>query len=88
MEEEAARFPKSGEVVVLADGRRFIVGEVQDGPRGWWFRALAQDGSTTLQGNLRLEWDPQLSVWRPAGSHNSLPPSMRRTSQPKQRQLD
>jgi hypothetical protein len=85
---EAARLPKSGEPLVLADGRHFIFGEIQDGVRGWWFRATAQDGRSTLQGNLRLEWDSQVSAWRPAGSHTPLPPFMPRTSQPKQRQVD
>jgi hypothetical protein len=88
MEESTARLPKSGEPLVLSDGRRFNVDEVQDGVRGWWFRATAQDGSSTLQGNLRLEWDAQLAAWRPAGRHTPLPPSMRKASQPKQRQVD
>lgn len=88
MQGSTARLPKSGEPLVLADGRQFIVDEAQDGVRGWWFRATAQDGSSTLQGNLRLEWDPQLFAWRPEGSNTPLPPSMRKASQTKQRQVD
>jgi hypothetical protein len=88
MQESTARLPQSGELLVLADGRRFIVGEVQNGMRGWWFRATAQDGTSTLQGNLRLEWDAQLFAWRPAGHHTARPPSMWKTPQPKQRQVD
>jgi hypothetical protein len=88
MQEPTARLPQSGELLVLADGRRFVVGEIQNGMRGWWFRATAQDGSSTLQGNLRLAWDPQLSGWRPTANHTPLPPSIRKASQPKQRQVD
>ena len=57
LQDSTARLPRAGEPVVLADGRRFVCAEIQNGVRGWWFLATGQDGASTLQGNLRLEWD-------------------------------
>jgi hypothetical protein len=70
------------------------VSHAEAGARGWWFKAIAQDESCTLQGSLRIEWDAQARVWRPQGVRDSaapeipLPPSMRSASTAKRRQLD
>lgn len=86
--------PKPGDVLILSDGRRFRVSHAEAGLRGWWFSAVAQDGSSTLQGNLQLEWDPQMRAWRPEGARDSgspaipLPPSMRSVSAAKRKQLE
>jgi hypothetical protein len=70
------------------------VSDAEAGARGWWFKAIAQDESCTLQGNLRLEWDAQARVWRPQGGRDAaspeipLPPSMRGVSSAKRKQLD
>ncbi|HWC73147.1 MAG TPA: hypothetical protein VG454_04350 [Gemmatimonadales bacterium] len=87
-EEKTPHVPKAGEFLVLPDGRRFVVAETQNGARGWWFLATAQDGGCTLQGNLQLEWDSQAEVWRPAGARVPVPRSMTKPSQPRLRQLD
>lgn len=81
--------PQVGEPLILVDGRRFTFGEIQDGVRGWWFVATANEGSSTLQGNLQLEWDAQADAWRPVGSGvPTTPPSLRTPSQPGVRQVD
>jgi hypothetical protein len=82
------RTPESGETLILSDGRHFLVSRPENGLRGWWFTATAQDGSCILQGNLELEWDSRARVWRPQGPRTSvpdiaLPPSMRSTPSPK-----
>ena len=82
------RKPQAGEPIVLADGRRFVVTQIEHGGRGWWFMARAEDGSTALQGNLRLEWDSQAGVWRPTGTRSAVPPSMRKPGQQRVRQMD
>lgn len=85
--------PQSGELLILSDGRRFRLSSAGAGPRGWWFHAIAQDGSSTLQGNLELHWDVQAEAWRPAGTPAvlspsiPLPPSMRAAATPKWKQL-
>ena len=84
--------PLSGETLILADGRRFVLDVAEAGCRGWWFRAKAQDGSCVLHGNLRLCWDPQQNAWRPGDAPvngdaaSSLPQSMRQAHQTKQKQ--
>ena len=71
------RTPQCGEILMLADGRRFVITSTEAGLRGWWFTAQAQDGSRTLQGNLLLTWDAHGGVWRPAGMRAaSVPRSM------------
>jgi hypothetical protein len=60
--------PQTGEHLLLSDGRRFVLTAVENELRGWWFRAVAEDRATVLQGNMRLEWDPQGQVWRLAGT--------------------
>lgn len=66
--------PQSGDALILPDGRRFVVGRIENGVRGWWFTAATPDGRKTLQGNIRLEWDPQEHVWRPNGTREISPP--------------
>ena len=89
-QETGSRIPQAGEPLILADGRRFIFSGAEDGIRGWWFTAVAHDGRSSLQGNLRLQWDSQAGAWRPDGVRHvsSEPRAARRTSQPRQRQLD
>ena len=69
-----SRSPRSGDALILADGRRFIVTVIEGGVRGWWFTATAHDGRKTLQGNIHLEWDPQSLAWRPRGTREITPP--------------
>jgi hypothetical protein len=91
---EETRPLESGETLILADGRRFRVSSVEDGARGWWFRATALDGSCALQGNLELQWDGSAHVWRPVGTPAEespdipTPPSMGNASAPKRKQLN
>jgi len=88
------RTPESGETLILSDGRHFRVSSAEVGQRGWWFTATAHDGSCSLQGNLELEWDARVRVWRPKGTLTSdvaaiaMPPSMHSTPSAKRRQLD
>lgn len=90
LQETESRIPQSGDALILADGRRFVLATAEDGIRGWWFTAKALDGRCTLQGNMRLDWDPQSRAWRPVGAHASPshPPPMRRALQPRHKQLD
>lgn len=87
-----ARSPQSGDTIVLADGRHFVVENAEAGVRGWWFTARAQDQSCVVQGNLQFEWDGAARVWRPAGVAAATPPtvprSMRGQSQPRLKQAD
>jgi hypothetical protein len=87
-DEKVLRLPQTSETLVLADGRRFVFAEVQDGVRGWWFLAKAEDGSSTVQGNLRLEWDSQAHAWRPVGARVPTPRSMKQASQSRMKQVD
>jgi len=48
------RIPQTGDALILTDHRRFIPRAAEEGLRGWWFTAAAEDGSSTLQGNLRI----------------------------------
>ena len=87
--ELGSRIPQSGDTLILSDGRRFVVANADNGVRGWWFTAEAGDGQSTLQGNLRLDWDSQARAWRPAGERGG--PQVRRarrTPQARQKQLD
>jgi len=68
---ERTRTPNAGETLILADGRRFVVSSAATDARGWWFTATAQDGASTLQGSLSLEWDAQAGVWRPLGARGA-----------------
>ncbi len=86
--EGTAGLPQAGESLVLADGRRFVVTEIQNGIRGWWFLATAQDGNSTLQGNLRLEWDSHSLAWRSAAAHAATPRSMSTAPQTRLKQAD
>ena len=86
--EGTPRLPQAGESLVLADGRRFVVAEIQNGVRGWWFLATAQDGNSTLQGNLRLEWDSQSQAWRSAAAHVATPRSMSTAPQTRLKHVD
>jgi len=86
--EGTARLPQAGEPLVLADGRRFVVAEIQNGVRGWWFLATAHDGNSTLQGNLRLEWDSQSLAWRSAAAHAATPRSMSTAPQTRLKHVD
>jgi len=90
---ERDRTPASGDVLVLPDGRRFRLSSAEVTLRGWWFCATAQDGSCTLQGNFRLQWDPRANVWRQEGlsagpSDVPSPPSMREAPFSKRKQPD
>jgi hypothetical protein len=87
-EEKAFRVPHTNETLMLADGRRFVFAEIQDGVRGWWFLARAEDGSSTLQGNLRLEWDSHSHAWRPVSARVPIPRSIKQTSQSRMKQVD
>ncbi|HZE94916.1 MAG TPA: hypothetical protein VEZ49_09415 [Gemmatimonadales bacterium] len=89
-QEKHARIPQSGEALILADGRRFILTEAEHGIRGWWFTATAHDGRNTLQGNLQLQWDAQARAWRPDGARQvaAEPRAVRRAPQPQERQSD
>ena len=84
------RTPQSGDALILADGRRFIIDAAEAGLRGWWFTAQAQDRSCMVQGNLPLEWDGGASVWRPAGAATSSaqPRSMQRSARTRFKQAD
>ena len=88
--EQGSRTPRSGEPLILADGRRFVFATVESDVRGWWFSAFAQDGRTSLQGNTRLAWDSQSRAWRPDDVRRI--PDRRRvvrsTFQPRRRQPD
>jgi hypothetical protein len=88
--ESRSRTPQSGELLILADSRRFVIADAETGIRGWWFTATSQDGRSTLQGNLRLEWDSQAAAWRPAGVRRGPAQHrvMRLTPQPRYKQLD
>jgi hypothetical protein len=88
--EKGSRIPQFGEPLILADGRRFMFSGSDDGIRGWWFTAVAHDGRSSLQGNIRWQWDSQARAWRPDGARQvaAEPRAVRRTSQPRQRQLD
>jgi hypothetical protein len=88
LQDSTARLPRAGEPVVLADGRRFVFAEIQNGVRGWWFLATAEDGASTLQGNLRLEWDSPAQTWRPAATHVPTPRSMSAVPQTRRKQVD
>jgi hypothetical protein len=91
---DQTRTPESGETLILSDGRRFRVSTAEVGQRGWWFTATAHDDSCILQGNLELEWDARVRVWRPKGTLTpdvpaiAVPPSMRSTPSARRRQLD
>jgi hypothetical protein len=89
-QERKSPAPQSGETLILPDGRRFVFAACDGGSRGWWFSATAQDGTSRLQGNLKLEWDGVARGWRPAGARATvaLPRSLRRTQQPRLRQVD
>jgi hypothetical protein len=84
------RTPQSGDALILADGRRFIIDAAEAGLRGWWFTAQAQDRSCMVQGNLPLEWDGGASAWRPAGAATSSaqPRSMQRSARTRFKQAD
>lgn len=88
------RAPQSGDILILIDGRRFVIDSVDQSSRGWWFKARAQDESCVLQGNLRLRWNVVARAWCPqeAGSESAptspLPFSMQRPSQPRAQQID
>ena len=84
------RTPQSGDALILADGRRFIIDAAEAGLRGWWFTAQAQDRSCVVQGNLPLEWDGGASAWRRAGAAtSSVPPrSVQRTARTRFKQAD
>lgn len=91
--EQHTRSPESGDVLILTDGRHFVVESADQRSRGWWFTARAKDGSSLLQGNLELQWDVGARAWRPASQPATvapppLPPSMQRPSQPKAKQTD
>jgi hypothetical protein len=78
--EQESRTPKTGEPLILADGRRFVFATVETDVRGWWFTASAHDGRSTLQGNTRLAWDSQANAWRPEGGRRV--PERRRVVRP------
>jgi len=87
--------PRSGDLLILADGRPFQLSSVEEGARGWWFTASALDGSRLIQGNLHLHWDAECEGWRVAGSMRpnsslkvTMPPSMRRAPGSKRKQFD
>jgi hypothetical protein len=89
------RTPRPGDLLILADGRRFQISSVEQGVRGWWFSAAGLDGSRLIQGNLQLDWDAASEGWRVAGSMHSnsrlempMPPSMRRAPTSKRKQFD
>ncbi len=69
-----SRSPRSGDALILADGRRFVVTVIEDGVRGWWFTAADPIGHKTLQGNIRLEWNAEALAWRPTGTREISPP--------------
>jgi hypothetical protein len=52
---------------VLDDGCTFVLVEI--GPVGWWFKARAQDGRSSVEGNLRLAWDGTREAWYPQRRH-------------------
>jgi hypothetical protein len=41
--------------IFLWDGRKFIITAVENGLRGYWWRATALDGKSTLQGNMNID---------------------------------
>jgi len=94
--ESGSHAPASGDTLVLTDGRLFTLTNVENGVRGWWFSAMAWDGTCTLHGNMRLEWDAQANVWRPAGAREAVPAVVaasrsrvaRRRSEPRHPQLE
>lgn len=49
--------PQVGELVTMPDGRQFRLEEVDppESVRGWWWRARAVDGLSTMQGSLTLQ---------------------------------
>jgi hypothetical protein len=84
------RVPQPGETLILTDGRRFTFSSAEAGSRGWWFTALATDGSSELQGNLRLVWDEEEGVWRPSPIHltSGFPQTLNRRVQRRHKQPD
>jgi len=94
------RTPQPGDLLILPDGREFVLDAATDGTgvRGWWFKAHASDNARTLQGNLKLDWDARAQTWRPAGERPAAPapaapapqaPRAARVNSPqRQKQLD
>src|ERR1044072_9458510 len=84
------RTPQSGDALILADGRRFIIDAAEAGLRGGWVTAHAQDRSCMVAGTLPLEWDGGASAWRPAGAATSSaqPRSMQRSARARFKQAD
>lgn len=59
------KLPRFEDVLVLGDGRRFFFTNAEHHrQRGFWFWAVAADGRSTLQGNLRLDYVGNRE-WRP-----------------------
>jgi len=85
-----ARIPQPGESLILGDGRRFILHHADEDIRGWWFKATVQDGSSMVEGNLRLEWDTAARAWRPcrASSASPHPVTTERRRQPRSMHAD
>ncbi len=87
-----SRTPQPGDLLILTDGRSFVLDEAGDGAgvRGWWFKSHAPDNDRTLQGNLKLEWDARAQAWRPVGDKRAAPqPRAARVNPPhRQKQLD
>lgn len=66
MGSQSQRTPQSGDVLILSDERRFLLTSTTTGSPGWWFKAMDEARSCTLEGNLLLRWDESAGAWRPA----------------------